>query len=220
MKETIIEETIKALKKFDKEQSKYKLFSINSARLLIGTAAKESDFIYKKQLGNGPALSYFQIEPATCYDILTEFVTYPSSGGMKQRKELLDLMNKITKLRIGNVKREDIKNKDSILQQELFDNFEFSVFIARLCYYRQNFNLIPNVDLIKDPIKRAEMVDYIHDLHNMNIIYKGNFNEGVCQKEDLAKLWKRFYNTPGGKGTTAEFIKSFDRYNLDSVIII
>lgn len=44
--------------------------SIAAEQLLIGTAAQESGgFLYLRQVGAGPALGIFQIEPATFHDL-------------------------------------------------------------------------------------------------------------------------------------------------------
>jgi hypothetical protein len=45
-------------------------------RLLMGTAAHESNFIYTRQLGNGPALGYFQMEPATHDDCWKNYISF------------------------------------------------------------------------------------------------------------------------------------------------
>jgi hypothetical protein len=50
------------------------LYSPEAVQLLLGTAAKESGFgTYLRQLGKGPALGAFQIEPFTFTDILGRF---------------------------------------------------------------------------------------------------------------------------------------------------
>lgn len=41
------------------------LYSDAAENLVMGTAAQESHLDYVKQSGNGPALSLFQMEPAT-----------------------------------------------------------------------------------------------------------------------------------------------------------
>src|SRR5271167_3363149 len=46
-----------------------------SEMLLMGTAAQESQLIYTHQI-NGPALGYFQMEPATYDDCFTNFLDY------------------------------------------------------------------------------------------------------------------------------------------------
>ncbi len=44
--------------------------------LVMGTAAQESHLQYVKQLGGGPALSLFQIEPATYTDYWENYLAY------------------------------------------------------------------------------------------------------------------------------------------------
>lgn len=48
-----------------------------SARaLLLGTVAQESGFVYLKQLGAGPALGLWQMEPATHDDLWANFLEF------------------------------------------------------------------------------------------------------------------------------------------------
>ena len=64
---SLIEETLKEID----------LYSEDAVNLLLGTAAQESAFgRYIKQLGNGPALGIFQMEPATHYDIFSNYIFY------------------------------------------------------------------------------------------------------------------------------------------------
>lgn len=114
------------LQLFDLMQDKYKLYSANAYNLLLGTIAQESNYKYVKQLDNGPARSYFQIEPATASDILVNYVIY--------RTDLFNILNRISKLKIN-----DFTNLNKI-GEELLNNFQFATFIARLCYYRRSFN--------------------------------------------------------------------------------
>ena len=44
--------------------------------LLLGTALQESNLYYLKQLGMGPAMGLFQMEPATHDDIWTHYLIY------------------------------------------------------------------------------------------------------------------------------------------------
>ncbi len=48
-------------------------WSLESEMLLMGTAAHESLLIYTHQIG-GPALGYFQMEPATHDDCWTNYL--------------------------------------------------------------------------------------------------------------------------------------------------
>ncbi|MGI9249901.1 MAG: hypothetical protein ACR2PR_01715 [Pseudohongiellaceae bacterium] len=51
--------------------------SDSALNMLLGTAAQESHFgTYLRQLGNGPALGVFQMEPATHDDIWRNFIEY------------------------------------------------------------------------------------------------------------------------------------------------
>jgi len=52
------------------------LYSDVAEDLVMGTAAQESHLEFVKQLGGGPALSLFQIEPATHVDYWTNYLAY------------------------------------------------------------------------------------------------------------------------------------------------
>lgn len=92
------------------------LWSEEAEDLLIGTALHESDGLKRlRQYGDGPALSYFQMEPETLYDLYENFLKY--------RPEWLERLNgyQITSLS---------------LSENLVMNLAFSVAAARLQYYR------------------------------------------------------------------------------------
>lgn len=55
---------------------KIKLWSPAAEELLLGTALQESRLMYIKQLGKGPALGVFQMEPATHNDIWKNYLKY------------------------------------------------------------------------------------------------------------------------------------------------
>lgn len=66
----LVEDTLKAL---DPEIP----FSEDAVNHVWGTGAHESaGWKYRKQMGNGPALGYFQVEPATFNDICNNFLKY------------------------------------------------------------------------------------------------------------------------------------------------
>ena len=79
-------------------------YSIAASQLLLGTAIKESqNFKYKKQLGGGPAVSFFQMEPATHNDIWNNFLKYKP----KLAKQVSDLLtdpkaNKVHELQFND----------------------------------------------------------------------------------------------------------------------
>lgn len=50
--------------------------SVAAERILMGTAAHESHFVYTQQLGGGPALGYFQMEPKTHDDCWNNYLKY------------------------------------------------------------------------------------------------------------------------------------------------
>lgn len=53
------------------------LYSDDARDLLLGTCAQESAFgKYRKQLGGGPALGIFQMEPNTFNDIVNNYLKY------------------------------------------------------------------------------------------------------------------------------------------------
>lgn len=62
------------------------LHSDAAEALVMGTAAQESRLVWLHQLGGGPALGLFQMEPATFYDIWDNYLAY------KQRlaRDILD----------------------------------------------------------------------------------------------------------------------------------
>lgn len=52
------------------------LYSLAAEQLVMGTAAQESKFRHIKQLGEGPALGLWQMEPATHKDIWDNYLFY------------------------------------------------------------------------------------------------------------------------------------------------
>jgi len=50
--------------------------SESAVQLVLGTAIQESRISYLKQMGDGPALGVFQMEPATHEDIWTNYLNY------------------------------------------------------------------------------------------------------------------------------------------------
>jgi len=75
------------------------LNSLSAQVLLLGTALVESNLTYLKQIGNGPALGLYQMEPATYKDIYENYLRYKPvhfrskiskiRGGRKPKAELL-----------------------------------------------------------------------------------------------------------------------------------
>lgn len=55
------------------------LWSPAAAVLLLGTAIQESQLCYRRQIGGGPALGLFQMEPATHDDCWYNYLSYRPS---------------------------------------------------------------------------------------------------------------------------------------------
>jgi hypothetical protein len=51
-------------------------WSPEAEMLVVGTAAQESNLVYTRQIGGGPALGYFQMEPATHDDCWTNYIDF------------------------------------------------------------------------------------------------------------------------------------------------
>lgn len=87
--------------------------------LLIATACHESAGLrYIKQVGGGPALSFYQIEPATGSDVIDRWLT-------RQSRNLRDMVSIVAEFRAGD----DIKAR-------LLCDMRFATVVARLIYYR------------------------------------------------------------------------------------
>ena len=92
------------------------LHSAVAEQLLLGTAMQESDLVHRHQMGNGPARSFFQMEPATHNDIWQNF--------LKFRKELADkIANLLTSPTADKIK-------------ELENNDRYACAMARVHYLR------------------------------------------------------------------------------------
>jgi len=141
----LVENTLKQLE----------LYSEEATELLLGTSAQESAFgRYRRQLGNGPALGIFQMEPNTFYDICINFLAYKT-----------DLRIKIMK--ISGVEKLDAKDLET--------NDILAACMCRVHYLRQKGAIPTNL-------------------------------------EGWAAYWKKYYNTPLGRGTEQEFITNYKKY--------
>ncbi len=99
------------------------LFSENAAQLLLGTAIVESALKYREQLGGGPALGFFQMEPNTHNDIWNNYLKY--------RKPLRD---KLTLLLTSDDKLNELKLND-----------KYGAAMARI-HYKRVSESIPNLN--------------------------------------------------------------------------
>jgi len=90
-------------------------YSKAAENLLVGTALHESGLVHLKQLADGPALGFYQIEPATHEDVMENFLRY--------RDNLCHI----------------VTNYASVQQDylsQLQTNLAYATIIARLIYYR------------------------------------------------------------------------------------
>ncbi len=62
-----------------------KFASSDAVTLVLRTGAVESEYFYQRQLGEGPARSFFQIEPPTAKDILGRYLQREDKGNLKLR---------------------------------------------------------------------------------------------------------------------------------------
>jgi len=92
------------------------LQSTAAEQLLLGTAMQESELVHRRQLGNGPARGFFQMEPATHNDIWENFLKFKK-----------DLAKKVTNLMSS-------PTADKIEQLETNDRYACAM--ARVHYLR------------------------------------------------------------------------------------
>ena len=65
------------------------LYSKSAERLILATALAESNLTYIKQIGGGPALGLFQMEPATERDIWDHYLNRSDRKELKKRVKAL-----------------------------------------------------------------------------------------------------------------------------------
>jgi hypothetical protein len=130
-------------------------YSDGAAALLVYTAITESGLSRLTQLGNGPALGFWQVELPTHADVL------------RWAERDAALLARVLELRCQAIPS----------AQQLVGNTYYACAIARLIYRRA-----------PEPIPSVR--DHVA----------------------MAKLWKRRYNTPAGKGTVERFVAVAERH--------
>lgn len=125
----------------------------------MGTAAKESGFQFLEQLGRGPALGFYQIEPATYRDLWERYLFARPPLAAKAR---------FWAARGAYGVYPDV--------DQVVWNLRYATVICRLIYYSRPFKM---------PF--------------------------LLVPEQLAAIWKQFYNTRLGHGTEAEFSSTYVR---------
>ena len=88
-------------------------WSASAMNLLLGTAIQESRLTYLKQIGSGPALGIYQMEPSTHDDIWENFLAY--------RDDLSSLIEKSFRIR----------NSEALVW-----DMGYATAMARVHYYR------------------------------------------------------------------------------------
>jgi len=91
-------------------------YSEAAVELLMGTAIVESGLVYLRQLGRGPAVGVYQMEPATHDDIWEHYIAYRYRE-VDEEKGLCDLL----------------ASSDA---QDMVGNMNYATAMARIHYYR------------------------------------------------------------------------------------
>lgn len=125
-----------------------------SEHLLMGTAAQESRFRYLKQLGSGPALGLFQMEPATFRD-LWDRIVLRSTVGREVQEFLVPGVAPLS---------------------QLVWNLHFACAMCRIHYYARSFSM-PDLEVGKRPDPRV--LGGIWKQHYNTAMGKGTVEEFV-----------------------------------------
>ncbi len=122
--------------------------------MLIGTAAQESKLgTYLFQMGKGPAVGPFQMEPNTYHDICNNFLKYHPE-----------------------------------IQAKLATRWP----------------VMPPAEEMKTDLLLAAVMCRLHYRRVSEALPKSDDIQG------LARYWKRYYNTPQGKGSETEFVANWN----------
>lgn len=101
------------------------LHSPAAENLVVGTAVQESGLRFLRQMGDGPALGLFQIEPASHDDLWTNFLDYKP-----------ELANRLAGLMTPRERR-----------SQLVENPLYAAAVCRLIYFRRPQALPPADDV-------------------------------------------------------------------------
>lgn len=88
-----------------------------AVNLLTGTALAESDATYLRQIGGGPALGLWQMEPATHDDCWANFLRFPAQSRLATKLEAM-------------------LAPDLPRRQQLITNLRYACAMARIRFYR------------------------------------------------------------------------------------
>lgn len=163
-----------------------------AANLLVGTLYQEStvgDYTHLRQLGNGPALGPYQIEPDTHIDRYVSYLAYRPKHiafvtARLSREELSDVDRRFlvagpsagTDFDYYRERLQDIAASPG-LDAALVSNLAYATVVARIVYYTRRFS----------------------------------WPEDPGDVQALGKIWDDTYNLNPDHGTPAEFIEKFPR---------
>jgi len=137
------------------------LWSEVAENLMVGTALQESLLKYTRQIG-GPALGYFQMEPATHKDCWVNFLKYRSTLAEKVRSFVPESLVEIPDPEI------------------MVDNPYYACAMARVKYFRSS------KPLPKDPTDIVSLGNYWKEIYN-TMLGKGKPEEFISKYEKYAK---------------------------------
>lgn len=131
--------------------------NLAAEELLLGTAVQESlNFKYRRQMGNGPARSYFQMEPATHDDIWNNYLKYNA-----RRAALVTSF---------------LSSPDADKHYELENNDQYATAMARVHYMRVSEALPKQGDIegqanywkqyYNTPLGKGKPSEYIEKWHH------------------------------------------------------
>lgn len=114
-----------------------------AVNLLLGTAIQESGLRHMRQIGGGPALGFYQIEPATYDDLMKTYLfrsAWPrpallASERWRRRRNYLEVVKQF--------------EAPTPLMHQLEDNIAYQTAIARFIYWRVSEPL-PEADDLKE----------------------------------------------------------------------
>jgi len=132
----------------------------DAVNLMVGTAAVESKFKYRKQIGGGPAVGLWQMELTTASDIWNRY--------LKHKKEYWNILAEAEELE----KNIHIPFPESIIARRLVENDDIACVLARIKYR-----------MIKEPIppRPYQQAVYWKQYYNTP--------EGAGMAEDYMDTW-------------------------------
>jgi hypothetical protein len=115
------------------------MYSQAAENLLVGTALVESRLQYLKQVGGGPALGIYQIEPATHRDLYENWLVH--------RREIRQKVVKLASTEGTYTLGKEYKYIAAAGDTELIGNLPYATAAARLIYRRMPGALPPADDI-------------------------------------------------------------------------